>query len=122
MRAAVLVEPGRFGVVEATRPTPGPAQVRVRVEGCGVCASNVPPFEGREWFKYPMEPGRLGHEAWGRVDAVGEQAGRSRSVSGSRSSPTTRTPNPTWRMRCRSSRCRRHLTRCRSLPSHQAAR
>ena len=73
MRAAVLVEPGRFEIVEATRPTPAAREVRVRVEGCGVCASNVPPFEGREWFKYPMEPGQLGHEAWGRVDAVGEK-------------------------------------------------
>jgi threonine dehydrogenase-like Zn-dependent dehydrogenase len=43
----------------------------VRLEGCGVCASNIPPFEGREWFRYPMAPGQLGHEAWGVVDAVG---------------------------------------------------
>ena len=48
---------------------PGPGQVRVRIEGCGVCASNIPPWEGREWFTYPMPPGQLGHEAWGRVDA-----------------------------------------------------
>jgi threonine dehydrogenase-like Zn-dependent dehydrogenase len=46
--------------------------VRVRLEGCGVCASNIPPFEGREWFTYPMAPGALGHEGWGVVDAVGE--------------------------------------------------
>lgn len=45
--------------------------MRVRLEGCGVCASNIPPFEGREWFSYPMDPGALGHEGWGVVDAVG---------------------------------------------------
>jgi threonine dehydrogenase-like Zn-dependent dehydrogenase len=71
MRAAALVEPGRFEMVEAAIPEPGPNQVRVCLEGCGVCASNLPPFEGREWFSYPMVPGALGHEGWGVVDATG---------------------------------------------------
>lgn len=71
MQAAVLVAPGEMRVEEAPRPTPGPTEVRVRLEGCGVCASNLPPWEGREWFSYPMEPGALGHEGWGVVDAVG---------------------------------------------------
>jgi threonine dehydrogenase-like Zn-dependent dehydrogenase len=48
----------------------------VRIEGCGVCASNIPPWEGREWFKYPFAPGQLGHEAWGRIDAVGPGVAR----------------------------------------------
>ncbi|MBD0275403.1 MAG: zinc-binding dehydrogenase, partial [Acetobacteraceae bacterium] len=47
-------------------------QLLVNVEGCGVCASNIPPWEGKPWFSYPMAPGALGHEAWGRVVAVGE--------------------------------------------------
>ena len=72
MQAAQLVEPGRFEVVEAPLPEPEPGQVRIRLEGCGVCASNVPPFEGRDWFTYPMEPGALGHEGWGHIDALGE--------------------------------------------------
>jgi len=46
--------------------------VRVRLQGCGVCASNLPPFEGQPWFTYPFAPGQLGHEGWGIVDAVGE--------------------------------------------------
>ncbi len=45
--------------------------MRVRLEGCGVCASNLSPWEGEPWFTYPFEPGALGHEGWGRVDAVG---------------------------------------------------
>lgn len=53
-------------------PEPGPEQVRVRLEGCGVCGSNLPTWEGREWFDYPLEPGAPGHEGWGVVDAVGE--------------------------------------------------
>lgn len=73
MRAAVVKAPGQIEVVDAPIPQPGPTQIRVRLEGCGVCASNIPPFEGRDWFKYPMEPGALGHEGWGTVDAVGDQ-------------------------------------------------
>src|SRR5213082_2308555 len=69
MRAAVLVAPMTFEVREAPVPEPGPEQVRVRLEGCGVCASNIPPWEGRPWFNYPMEPGGLGHEGWGSLDA-----------------------------------------------------
>lgn len=44
----------------------------MQLEGCGVCASNVPVWEGRDWFSYPLEPGAPGHEGWGFVDAVGE--------------------------------------------------
>ena len=72
MRAAVITAPGTVEIVDAPVPTPGPAQVRVRLEGCGVCASNLPPWEGRDWFTYPFPPGRLGHEGWGTVDAVGD--------------------------------------------------
>src|SRR5215218_8036369 len=71
MRAAVLVAPGVMETREVPIPQPSANEVRVRLQGCGVCASNIPPWEGREWFRYPMAPGQLGHEAWGRVDAVG---------------------------------------------------
>ncbi|HEY1583292.1 MAG TPA: zinc-binding dehydrogenase [Chthoniobacterales bacterium] len=73
MRAAQLVAPGRVELTEVTLPNPAPNEVRVRLEGCGVCASNVPPWEGRPWFSYPMAPGALGHESWGRIDAVGAE-------------------------------------------------
>lgn len=74
MRAAVVAEPGQVRITEVPLPEPGPGEVRVRLEGCGVCASNLPPFEGRPWFQYPMEPGGLGHEGWGIVDALGPDA------------------------------------------------
>ena len=51
---------------------PGQGQVRIRLEGCGVCASNVAPWAGPDWMRFPTEPGALGHEGWGIVDAVGE--------------------------------------------------
>ena len=72
MRAARLARPGRIILDEVPVPEPGPGQVRIRLEGCGVCASNLTPWGGAEWMTYPTEPGGLGHEGWGVVDAVGE--------------------------------------------------
>jgi threonine dehydrogenase-like Zn-dependent dehydrogenase len=72
MRAAVVTGPGQIEVHPVARPEPGPGQVRLRLEGCGVCASNLTPWAGPEWMQYPTEPGALGHEAWGFVDALGE--------------------------------------------------
>jgi threonine dehydrogenase-like Zn-dependent dehydrogenase len=46
--------------------------VRFKLEGCGVCASNLTPWAGPEWMRFPTEPGDLGHEGWGVIDAVGE--------------------------------------------------
>jgi threonine dehydrogenase-like Zn-dependent dehydrogenase len=72
MRAAVQTGPGAMTVAEVALPQPGPGEVRVRLEGCGVCASNLTPWEGPEWLKFPTEAGALGHEGWGVVDALGE--------------------------------------------------
>lgn len=73
MRAAVLTGPGALAVIDVPRPEPAPGQVRIRLEGCGVCASNLTPWEGPEWMRFPTDPGGLGHEGWGRIDAVGEE-------------------------------------------------
>jgi threonine dehydrogenase-like Zn-dependent dehydrogenase len=72
MRAARLAGPGRVVLEEVKLPEPGPGQVRIRLEGCGVCASNLTPWGGAEWMQYPTDPGALGHEGWGTVDALGE--------------------------------------------------
>src|SRR3954465_6067036 len=71
MRAAVLVAPGRFQIKNVPVPHPEENQLRVRLEGCGVCGSNLAPFEGRPWFAYPRTAGEPGHEGWGEIDAVG---------------------------------------------------
>lgn len=71
MRAAVLAAPGEIRVEPAERPEPGAGEVRIRLEGCGVCASNLWPWAGNPWTQYPQPPGALGHEGWGTVDAVG---------------------------------------------------
>ncbi|RJR34335.1 MAG: L-iditol 2-dehydrogenase [Desulfobacteraceae bacterium] len=72
MRSAVVAAPGDIRIKDVPLPSPGAGQVRVRLEGCGICASNLPLWEGKPWFVYPAEPGAPGHEAWGRIDAVGE--------------------------------------------------
>lgn len=71
MRAAALERPGSIRIASHERPDPGPGEVRVRLEGSGVCASNLEVWRGRPWFDYPLPPGAPGHEGWGRVDAVG---------------------------------------------------
>ncbi|WP_245814179.1 MDR/zinc-dependent alcohol dehydrogenase-like family protein [Cystobacter ferrugineus] len=71
MNAAVLAGPKGARIERVARPEPGPGTLRVKLEGCGVCGSNLPVWEGREWFRYPMQPGAPGHEGWGVVDAVG---------------------------------------------------
>ncbi|EYD78260.1 Threonine dehydrogenase [Rubellimicrobium mesophilum DSM 19309] len=72
MRAARIVGPGQVEVVDLALPEPGPGELRVRLEGCGVCASNLEPWAGPDWMQFPTEPGGLGHEGWGVVDAVGD--------------------------------------------------
>ena len=72
MQAAVITAPKTVAVQEVNIPEPGAAEVRIKLEGCGLCASNIPVWEGREWFNYPIEAGNPGHEGWGIVDAVGE--------------------------------------------------
>lgn len=72
MRAAILSAPGRIDIADAPLPQPATGEVRLRLEGCGVCASNLEPWQGLEWMTYPGEAGGLGHEGWGLVDAVGD--------------------------------------------------
>jgi D-arabinose 1-dehydrogenase-like Zn-dependent alcohol dehydrogenase len=61
---------GPFERVEREVPAPGPGSVRLRVEACGICHSDMLTKEGL-WpgVQYPRVPG---HEIAGVVDAVGE--------------------------------------------------
>nr|WP_246985179.1 alcohol dehydrogenase [Halorientalis marina] len=70
MRAAVVPEAGgEFEVVERDVPDPGPTEVRVAVEACGICHSDEFVKEGTyPGVSYPRIPG---HEIAGRIDAVG---------------------------------------------------
>jgi threonine dehydrogenase-like Zn-dependent dehydrogenase len=72
MRAAVITGPGEIEVRDLPLPEPGFGQVRVKLEGCGVCASNLTPWAGPDWMTFPTEPGGMGHEGWGVIDAIGD--------------------------------------------------
>jgi threonine dehydrogenase-like Zn-dependent dehydrogenase len=74
MRAAVLTGPQKLSIETVPVPVPAVNEVRVRLEGCGICASNIPTWDGMPWSQYPTEPGGLGHEGWGVIDAIGEAA------------------------------------------------
>ena len=73
MRAARIVAPRQVQIDEIAVPEPGAGEVRIQVDGCGVCGSNLPLWRGRSWFHYPIEPGAPGHEGWGRVDQLGAE-------------------------------------------------
>ena len=60
---------GPFEVVERDIPEPGPGQVRIKVEACGICHSDAFVKSGAyPGLQLPRVPG---HEIAGRVDAVG---------------------------------------------------
>jgi threonine dehydrogenase-like Zn-dependent dehydrogenase len=66
--SAVLEAPRAVRLEPVAPPRPRDGEVLVEIEGCGVCASSLPVWEGRPWFDYPLPPGAPGHEAWGRTD------------------------------------------------------
>jgi D-arabinose 1-dehydrogenase-like Zn-dependent alcohol dehydrogenase len=70
MKAAQISKAGGdWELVEREIPEPGAGQVRVKVEACGICHSDVLVKDGI-WpgLQYPRVPG---HEIAGRVDDVG---------------------------------------------------
>ena len=71
MRVAQISQPGgAFEIVERPTPEPGPGEVRIQVQACGVCHSDAITKEGHfPGIDYPRVPG---HEVAGLVDAVGE--------------------------------------------------
>lgn len=70
MRAAVVPQPGApLRIEERDVPEPGRHEVRVRVQACGVCHSDVLTVAGHmPGLKYPRIPG---HEVIGTVEAMG---------------------------------------------------
>jgi D-arabinose 1-dehydrogenase-like Zn-dependent alcohol dehydrogenase len=71
MQAAQIRKPsGEWELVERVIPEPRAGQVRVKVEACGICHSDVLVKEGL-WpgLEYPRVPG---HEIAGHIDAVGD--------------------------------------------------
>jgi propanol-preferring alcohol dehydrogenase len=70
-RAAVLTAPqGAVEIRSVEIPDPGPGEVLVRMEACGVCHSDV--FVSG-LAKLPRTPLTLGHEGIGRIVALGPE-------------------------------------------------
>lgn len=76
MRAALLLRPGEIVIGDVAEPVPGPEQVRIAVGGVGLCGSDLAVFSGK-WTP-PTYPWIQGHEAFGRIDAVGERVSTDR--------------------------------------------
>ena len=59
-----------FQIVERDLPQPGPSQVRIKVQACGVCHGDAVVKDGHMPVQYPRVPG---HEVVGLIDAVGSE-------------------------------------------------
>ena len=68
-RAVQAVGPGKLELTEKPLIDPPPGHVRIRVEACGVCHSDSATVEGVLPIQWPRVPG---HEAVGRIDALGD--------------------------------------------------
>jgi len=74
MRAMVLRRPGTPLVLERRPPpAPGVGELRLVVEACGVCRTDLHVVDGE--LSHPKLPITPGHEIVGRVDAIGEGVG-----------------------------------------------
>ncbi|HWL85683.1 MAG TPA: alcohol dehydrogenase [Polyangiaceae bacterium] len=73
-RVMQVTERGKLELSERPLLAPGPGKVRIRVEACGICHTDVVTVEGLlPNLTFPRVPG---HEVVGRIDAVGEGVSR----------------------------------------------
>jgi|SRR5438552_12165288 len=68
-RAVHATAPGKLELTTKPLRDPGPGQLRIRVEACGVCHSDSGTVDGVFPIDWPRVPG---HEAVGRIDALGD--------------------------------------------------
>lgn len=69
MKVAAVPKPGAaFEIVEREIPKPGVGEVRIKVQACGVCHSDVLTKDGLMPIEYPRVPG---HEVIGIIDELG---------------------------------------------------
>lgn len=72
MRAIVFEAPGQVSVKEVPYPAPGPGEVTIEVEACGLCGTDCHLFHGDFPAQYPLIPG---HEFAGVIAEVGLDSG-----------------------------------------------
>jgi D-arabinose 1-dehydrogenase-like Zn-dependent alcohol dehydrogenase len=73
-KAVEVSAPGKLRVVERIIPEPGPGQVRIRVEACGICHTDAATVMGiYPGLTLPRVPG---HEVVGRIESLGSGVSR----------------------------------------------
>jgi alcohol dehydrogenase, propanol-preferring len=73
-KAVEVFEPGKLRVVDRPIVDPGPRQVRIRVETCGICHTDASTVMGTyPGLTLPRVPG---HEVVGRIDALGTEVSK----------------------------------------------
>jgi 2-desacetyl-2-hydroxyethyl bacteriochlorophyllide A dehydrogenase len=71
VKAVVVERPGSVAIQRVDDPAPGPREVLVRVEACGICGTDIHILEGElPPTRYPIIPG---HELCGEVVAAGRE-------------------------------------------------
>src|SRR5439155_19455337 len=70
MKALVYFGPRRMELQELPEPIPGAGEARVRVRAAAICGADLDGF--REASPRRIPPLVMGHEAVGRIDAVGD--------------------------------------------------
>ena len=70
MKAILLKQPGQIELVDLPDEDPGPGEVKLRIEACSVCGSDLEGFHGQ----HPLMtfPRVMGHEVASVVEAVGD--------------------------------------------------
>ncbi|MDH3640936.1 MAG: alcohol dehydrogenase catalytic domain-containing protein, partial [Gammaproteobacteria bacterium] len=67
--AAIALSPdAELEIRQVDLAEPGPGEVRVKMQACGICRSDLSALEGKETVEFPVV---LGHEGAGVVEAVG---------------------------------------------------
>lgn len=78
MRAMVLEKPGTaLNLREVPLPSPGPDQILLKVQACGVCRTDLHILDGE--LNHPQLPLIMGHQIVGRLVDKGENVRRFRS-------------------------------------------
>src|SRR5262245_42068071 len=77
MRSMILSDAGKpLRLTETPLPKPGPEQMLIRVQACGVCRTDLHVMDGElSQPKLPLVPG---HEVVGEVAALGDKVERFR--------------------------------------------
>ncbi len=67
MKAAQLIGPRKYTLVEVDMPIPKEDEVLIKLKACGICMSEMGNWIGKDGVEYPLPVGMTGHEPYGIV-------------------------------------------------------